>query len=58
MASRLWVASRKGLFRYEAGRDGWRAGPPAFLAEPVSAVLEDPRDGAVYAALRLGHFGC
>ena len=35
-----------------------QAGPPAFLGEPVTAVLTDPRDGAVYAALRLGHFGC
>jgi len=24
----------------------------------VTATLDDPRDGAVYAALRLGHFGC
>ncbi len=58
MARRLWVASRKGLFRFRAERAGWRTGPPAFLADPVTAVLEDPRDGAVYAALRLGHFGC
>lgn len=56
--ARLWVASRKGLFRFEDRSDGWRAGPPAFLAEPVTAILDDPRDGTVYAALRLGHFGC
>ncbi len=56
--ARLWVASRKGLFRFEDGPGGWRAGPPAFLAEPVTATLDDPRDGTVYAALRLGHFGC
>lgn len=54
----LWVASRKGLFRFAPKPAGWRAGPPAFLAEPVTAVLDDPRDGTVYAALRLGHFGC
>lgn len=56
----LWVASRKGLFRFSAnGSGGWRqAGEPEFLAQPVTAVLDDPRDGAVYAALRLGHFGC
>jgi hypothetical protein len=58
MARRLWVASRKGLFRFEPTPEGWRSGPPAFLAEPVTAVLEDARDGCVYAALRLGHFGC
>jgi hypothetical protein len=54
----LHVASRKGLFTFREANGGWRAGPPAFLGEPVTAVLTDPRDGAVYAALRLGHFGC
>lgn len=34
------------------------AGPPAFLAAPVTAVLDDPRDGALYAGLSHGHFGC
>src|SRR5690606_14969127 len=28
-----------------------------FLGEPVTAVLEDKRDGTIYAALRMGHFG-
>ena len=57
MSGVLNVASRKGLFRYKRVDDAWVAGTPAFLGEPVSAVLTDPRDGAVYAALRLGHFG-
>jgi hypothetical protein len=58
MASRLWIATRKGLFRAERSRSGWELKtPPAFLGDPVSMVLEDPRDGAVYAALALGHFG-
>jgi hypothetical protein len=56
MPQRLLVATRKGLFILDAA-DGWRARPPAFLGEPVSAVLHDPRDGTLYAALRLGHFG-
>ncbi|SPH24225.1 hypothetical protein DEA8626_03275 [Defluviimonas aquaemixtae] len=56
---KLWVGTRKGLFRFSTNGKGWRqGGPPAFLAEPVTFVLEDPRDGAVYAALKLGHFGC
>jgi len=54
----LWIATRKGLFRARRGDGGWRVEhPPAFLAQPVSMVLQDPRDGAVYAALELGHFG-
>jgi len=59
MAETLHVATRKGLFTLQpAGRAAWAvAGPPAFLGEPVTAVLADPRDGALYAALRLGHFG-
>ncbi len=55
----LWVGSRKGLFRYDEGPEGWQvAGPPAFLAGPVSMLLDDPRDGALYVALNHGHFGC
>jgi hypothetical protein len=57
MSELLHVASRKGLFAFRKSGGGWTAGPPAFLGEPVSAVLMDPRDGAVYAALNLGHFG-
>jgi hypothetical protein len=52
----LLVATRKGLLRLDA-ESGRPLGPPAFLGEPVSAVLDDPRDGRIYAALRLGHFG-
>ena len=55
----LWVGSRKGLFRFDETATGWAvAGPPAFLAGPVSAVLDDPRDGALYVSLYHGHFGC
>lgn len=56
---KIWVGTRKGLFRFVPDGAGWRQdGGPAFLAEPVSFVMQDPRDGAVYAALKLGHFGC
>jgi hypothetical protein len=59
MPSTLLVATRKGLFTFHhSAASGWQAGPPAFLAEPVTAVLRDPRDGAIYVALKLGHFGC
>lgn len=57
MSERLLVASRKGLFRFQLENGSWRSGPPAFPGEPVSALLADPRDGRLYAALRLGHFG-
>jgi len=57
MSDLLHVATKKGLFSYRKNGQGWSAGPPAFLGEPVSQVLHDPRDGALYAALRLGHFG-
>jgi hypothetical protein len=30
----------------------------AFLGEPVTMAMHDPRDGTTYAALNLGHFGC
>ncbi len=57
MSTRERTATRKGLFVCPRDGQGWRLCRPAFLAEPVSAVLHDPRDGALYAALRLGHFG-
>jgi len=58
MADTLWVATRKGLFRLEQQSQGtWRVGHVAFVGEPVSMMLDDPRDGTVYAALNLGHFG-
>jgi hypothetical protein len=56
-ATRAWIATRKGLFRIDRTSGGWRIGPVSFLGEPVSMVLADPRDGTLYAALNLGHFG-
>jgi hypothetical protein len=52
----LWVATRKGLFHLTSDTD-WRVTPPAFLGDPVTMVLDDPRDRTLYAALNLGHFG-
>jgi hypothetical protein len=58
VSERLFVATRKGLFTIERQmRGGWAIARTAFIAEPVSAVLPDPRDGTLYAALNLGHFG-
>lgn len=57
MADIFYVASRKGLFTYQRNGADWSTGAPAFLGEPVSAVLKDNHDGALYAALNLGHFG-
>ena len=52
----LWVATRKGLFLLRA-EDHWTVGTPHFLGDPVVNVLDDGRDGTVYASLNLGHFG-
>ncbi len=59
MSDRLFVSTRKGLFRYERGgaNGRWEIASVAFLGEPVTIALPDPRDGTVYAALNLGHFG-
>lgn len=59
MMKNLHVATRKGLFRFARNGRGWaQAGAPAFLAEPVTAVLDDPRDGTIYIGIQHGHFGC
>ncbi|MGH6719220.1 MAG: exo-alpha-sialidase, partial [Alphaproteobacteria bacterium] len=55
--SRVLIATHKGLFAASSkGRD-WAIACLGFLGEPVSAVLVDPRDGTVFAALFHGHFG-
>ena len=58
MTDRAYIATRKGLFslcRAAAGR--WELELIGFRGDPVSFVLADPRDGRLYAALNLGHFG-
>ncbi|WP_437985461.1 hypothetical protein [Sorangium sp. So ce117] len=53
----LLVATRKGLFRIERGSAGWDIYHVSFLGDAVPIVSSDARDGAIYAALGLGHFG-
>ena len=58
MSDRAFVATRKGLFTLQRGAGGsWAVTQVSFLGDPVSLVLPDRRDGAVYAALDHGHFG-
>jgi hypothetical protein len=58
MANKIYVATRKGLFTFVRGKNKRiRIKQIDFLGDPVSMVLPDARDGVVYAALNLGHFG-
>ncbi|QDU93983.1 WD40/YVTN/BNR-like repeat-containing protein [Lignipirellula cremea] len=57
MSDRLHVGTRKGLFTLERQGQKWSIGRVSFLGEPVSMLLCDPRDGALYVTLTLGHFG-
>jgi photosystem II stability/assembly factor-like uncharacterized protein len=57
MTDALLAATRKGLFQLRRSGRTWRVAGKAFLGEPVSMVMHDPRDGRIYAALNLGHFG-
>ncbi len=54
---RLFVGTRKGLFIYAHSSAGWTIEKRGFLGDPVLALLPDGRDGKLYAALALGHFG-
>ena len=56
-AEKLYVGTRKGLFTLVPAGSDWTIESVDFLAEPVTAVLPDPRDGTLYVALRHGHFG-
>jgi hypothetical protein len=57
MSDRLFAATRKGLFEFRKRGASWELLGMSFLGSPVSQVMRDPRDGAFYAALDLGHFG-
>src|SRR5260370_13309728 len=55
MKEHLLIATRKGLFELERKRPGRTANLIGFPGVPVSNVLS--ADGAIYAALKDGHFG-
>ncbi len=57
MEERALVSTRKGLFIYTREDRGWRLAQSHFAGSPVTLSLADRRDGALYAALNLGHFG-
>jgi len=57
MSDRIVAATRKGLFFFDRTASGWTLAGDAFLGSPMTYVLADPRDGMLYAAANLGHFG-
>jgi len=58
MSEKFFAATRKGLFRVERAEAGdWRITRHVFVGDSVTILLDDPRDGTVYAGLNLGHFG-
>ena len=57
MTQDLFVSTRKGLFRFQRSGGKWQQTYVAFLGQPVTTFLADPRTGHWYAALNLGHFG-
>ena len=57
MNDRLLLGTRKGLFDLRWKNGAWIVANKNFIGQPVSMLLSDPRDGALYAALALGHFG-
>jgi hypothetical protein len=57
MSERLLVGTKKGLFELRRARGVWSIAGTRFLGDPISMLLHDPRDGALYAAEALGHFG-
>ena len=57
MSDRLLVGTKKGLFELRHARGTWTIDGTRFLGDPISMLLHDPRDGALYAAEALGHFG-
>lgn len=57
MSETLLVSTRKGLFALDRNASGWHVTSRSFLGDNIALALADPRDGAWYAVLDLGHFG-
>jgi hypothetical protein len=57
MATRCYVATRKGLFTIDRGPSKWAVSHAAFVGDNVTLVMHDPRNGDILAALNHGHFG-
>jgi hypothetical protein len=57
MNDRVLIGTKKGLFELRRHRGQWSIVTSHFLGDPISMVLADPRDGILYAAEALGHFG-
>ena len=57
MSDRLLVSTRKGLFFLVRVSRHWQLERSAFLGDNVTLALHDRRDGSIYAAMNLGHFG-
>ena len=57
MSEQLLISTRKGLITLNRRNDGWTPDATEFPGVPVMAALRDPADGAIYAALKRGHFG-
>jgi hypothetical protein len=57
MSDRLLLGTKKGLFALRRARGTWEVGATHFLGDPISMLLHDRRDGTLYAAEALGHFG-
>jgi hypothetical protein len=57
MSDRMLVATRKGLLTLTRRNGGWSVAATDFPGVAVTATLRDPRDGALYAVLKHGHFG-
>jgi hypothetical protein len=54
---RLFVSTRKGLFSLVRDGSWWSIERVSFVGDAVSLAMFDARDGSLYAALGLGHFG-
>ncbi len=58
MSDQLLISTRKGLFHLSrASENKWNIDRVSFPAENITLAVADPRDGAIYAGLELGHFG-
>ncbi len=57
MADQLFVGTRKGLFTFAKSNGAWAVQSSEVVGVPVTMLLHDPRNNALYAAVGHGHWG-
>ena len=57
-SDRMWVGTRKGLLEVRRNGAGWQLEEMKLAGQPIAYACQDPRNGAIWASIDHGHWGC